>query len=148
MNHILITALKSVVAEPKGPQWVEPSVDEMIEEFQDEQSAVYEWLDDDKRLAKILKEGDHTTIQPKDIPNKFKNLGAGDLKVPDNWLDPDTTEEAGTRYNPEHHDELIPDMIEGGKVTMPIVYTDDLGDLIVLGGRHRINYAYQCGTSD
>ena len=148
----VMAALRKITAEEikaKGPTWVKPTVKEMVEEFRFEELGAYDWItsegQDEEPLVAVVKEGSVYTLRHDDIRKAFQNLEESDFEVPDNWLDPETPEEDGLRYNPEHHDDLIPAMLNGGQVTMPLIYRDGYDEYTVVSGRHRINYAYQLG---
>ena len=129
----------------KGPKWIKPSLKEMHEELSSEESQAYDYLTQSGKdeLNSVFKTGQVITLSPDVISDFFINAAEGDFEVPDNWLDPNGQREQ--RYNPEHHKDLIPDMISGGTVTMPVAYTYDEEDYHLVSGRHRMNYAYQLG---
>lgn len=123
----------------KGPNWIKsPSLEDHGYEADWE---YYENCGNDPQ--KLFKDAKVVTLRGEAI--KRIDLGCPGFFVPEGWLDP--TENVGLeydanggRYSHIHHKDLIPAMVNGGDVYMPII-----GPQFALGGRHRIVYAYHLG---
>jgi len=149
-QKILIAALKVVCAEYdldniKGPKWVVPDKKEIYQEIINEEEAP------DVPKRQLMKSLDNYTVETFK-GNQIRTIGISDphFKVPDDWLDPtkniDMEYDWKYRYSHKHHKDLIPAMIDGGQVTMPVVVQNPDAQLFAVSGRHRINYAFQLGV--
>jgi len=132
------------VSTKASPKWVKPPFDEFKEELISEDEISVLGLSDSE-LKAIYEDSEAVLLEGKEI--KKLNVSDPGFKVPSNWLDPKKNVgmvvDDSYRFDHNHHEKLIPDMLSGNEVTMPIIQrlSPGLRDL-VLAGRHRVVYAH------
>jgi hypothetical protein len=154
----LLKALQQVTAgvskktyDVKGPQWVKPTLENFIQELEDEEDLLF----GDFSTSEFLELYKNTTVKeftPEAlklmVTDSIDNEKLDDWKLPPKewFFNPSSVpknfrNDHETKFDLQHFQNVIPIFIEGRNLDMPILCEGGNNQYEILGGRRRIAYS-------